>query len=579
MGVLMLGKMIRPIKKFKIFGFDVETYGNLNKFLMCSIVGNNLKKVFWNKSAVFDFFEKNSELFKDSFIMATNLQFDILALVSDTEYLKRFTPMFRKTNMICANLRLKNNNLLRFSDTMNYSPFSVEKLGSLIKVPKLKKPDFLGKYITDRDKMLELEAYNMNDSAITYLSGEFFQDSFNKMGAELKYTIASASMDLFTRKYISMVYYSPEKRKIKLLLNALRGGRCECVKRGAVKNLKFYDVNSLYPFMMLNEYPEPNKHYFKKRIEKNNIFDFEGVCKADITAPCYYFPYLPFKATDKNMFNKLVFPSGNFSGYYTFFELRKALDLGYGVKNLRNGVIYTKTFTPFKEFVLDLFKKRREYQKVGDNLEYVVKIMLNSLYGKWAQRIENDKTFIHADNISLKMLNDNPDFERIGQFFIFSNKSVKYPYFSNPIFSIYTAAYARDYLFSLVNKGLKDFYYCDTDSLMTKRDYNTGDNLGELKLSKNIKEGVIVRPKLYDDGEHIKAKGFHKLNKIGFNDLLNGRDIKIVKFMKFKEALRRHKGFNEKVLCSKTANLEDNKRYWREKFNPEILQDSSPLMI
>lgn len=578
----MMTEITEPIKRKNIFAFDIETYGDKNKFLMGSIYGYDVEAgitrpfVFWDKLEMLGHMRKRKDDFKDSFIFATNLEFDIFALVSDTEYIENISPLFRKSQLISAKLRIDGthkNNVLRFVDSMNYAPFGVEKLGKIIGINKLPHPRCLGKRPRDREEALELERYNINDSLITYKAACFFQDSFNYLGAEMKQTIAATGLNLFQRKFLDEPFMSPHKNYLDMMFQGYYGGRTEIFKRGLVKKLKYYDVNALYPFVMQREYPHPNKFYHKACIDKIDIVENEGICRVKMLSPCYYIPYLPYRIE-----HKLIFPSGRLDGWYTFFEIRKAIELGYNIEKLHDGIIYPKTFSPFKEYVNYLYKKRLEFQKENNPMETVAKLLSNSLYGKFGQKEIEDIKYVHENKVTKEMLDKN-EFEHIGEFFAIKSNKLRYARYVNPIFSMYTTAYARDHLYTLFSKSFKDIYYCDTDSLMTRKDYDTDDKLGSLKLVETMPEAVLVKPKFYLTPKGAKCKGVRRLDEKEFYNLLLTKSVSNIKFSKFKESLRRGLSYNEKIEVIKELDIEDNKRIWEGKFNIEEVQDSNSLYL
>ena len=80
---------------------------------------------------------------------------------------------------------------------------------------------------------------------------------------------------------------------------------------------KIYDVNSLYPFVMLNDMP---LNIDKKYSDMSNIKleDFFGFCEAEITSPSaadnIINPLLPYKHLGKT-----IFPFGSWKGTYCSF--------------------------------------------------------------------------------------------------------------------------------------------------------------------------------------------------------------------------------------------------------------------
>ncbi len=584
-------KPLKPMIRCKsLWGFDIETYSKKNKFLMGSIVGDyGIKKTFWDKHNFCDYLKKNYKLFSTGYIAATNLNFDILALLEGSELFKKMLPIIRNSNMLLVKIPMEkeykkkykkwyNHKSLNFIDTYSFLKVSVKKMGEILNLPKLKTPSFLGKIPNNLRQKNELVLYNKRDSEITYNFMKFLQKGFNDLGGNLRITVASSAMDLFKRRFLKQYFFQPELFKLNYLYKAYYGGRCEAIKRGRIKNLNYFDVNSLYPSVMVNEYPDPNSCIFSTRINMNTINNYEGVCLVKVEAPDLYIPYLPYRYINKSE-RKLLFPKGIFKGHYTFFELRKAIELGYRIIKFYDGILFTKKCRPFIDYVNVLYKLKRKYKKANDIRETVVKLMLNSLYGKFAQKIDSREVIIHASEVDLKMLQEEDDFFRSGEFFIFKKKWIRIPAYVNPIFSIYTTAYARNILYDYIKKCGKHAYYFDTDSLITNKDLGDSDRLGSMKKEFSIKEGIIVKPKMYLTDEYAKCKGVYHLSKDKFIELLATQKAHIRRFAKFKEANKRKLSFNQEITFDKNISLEDNKREWQELFNPDVLQDSKALII
>ena len=165
-------------------------------------------------------------------------------------------------------------------------------------------------------------------------------------------------------------------------------------------NVFYYDVNSLYPSVMRKEFPLSNsiKNIYYPNIY--NIKNYMGVSECEILAPKNINkPLLPFRTKDK-----LMFPIGKFTGVYNHNELQKALSLGYKIKPLKQ-IIYTKTWYPFKNFVDYFYEKRLECKKNNSNFEYIYKLILNSLYGKFAQKDVNTWRIIDTKSMNYEETN------------------------------------------------------------------------------------------------------------------------------------------------------------------------------
>jgi len=346
---------------------------------------------------------------------------------------------------------------------------------------------------------------------------------------------------------------------------------------------------------MINEYPDPNTCVYEKQGTLKLIKNFEGISKIKMYCPKMDYPLLPIRHS-----GKLIFPTGIIKGVYTHVEIRKALELGYKLLEIKETLYYKKTFYPFKEFVTDNYNKRLELKRKKDPNELVYKLLLNSLYGKFAQKNLTETVFFNKQFLSddeIETVRSNPDVlmsdDDNG---VITTKKVCNESFVLPILSSYTTAYARLKLYDYLVMGKA--YYCDTDSIITNETLPESDVLGAMKVEYDILEGVLVKPKMYylktklKDGtvkEVVKLKGVPKkliykdqkvvLNKEIFTTILKGETVHYIKFTKLKEGVRRSILPNSTMSMEKYITLTDNKRFWLNDFNMNTLQLSHPLEI
>jgi len=590
----------RSKKPHKIFGFDIETFGDMNDFYMGSVYSDDGIKVFYDKSEMKKFFLSKSIHRYKHMVVATNLMFDFFALF-DYEELEDFNFIFRGSELITCKKELKHlkdkqKRYIRFTDTFHFATkMSVKNLGRIIGVPKYDTPIFIGEipnddpYISMLDTKITysqkgyMELYNIRDSEITYKFTKFFENSLIGMGGELKPTIASISLNYFRLKYLNNKYRTPSHDENLLLYKGYYGGRTEAFKRGKIKNKYYYDFNSLYPSVMLNDYPDPNSLIKVNKSSLYYIENYDGVTNVRIRSPKNLkIPLLPLRLN-----NKLIFPLGEFISSYTHLELRKALSLGYEIINIYEGVYFTEKINIFKEFVTDNYNKRIRYKREGNPIQHTFKIILNSLYGKFGQKYDEkqDIHFINNFDFSNNNVSKYESVEVLKDFFVITKKlNDKPPSFSQPIWSIYVTAYGRLLMYETFEKiGFDNVFYCDTDSIFTDVKLEEGENLGQLKLEQFIKEGLIIKPKFYEIDGSVKAKGLKGFStRENLISLINDGTYKSFKFCKLKESLRRTEYFrvNQKIMVEKRINFNDNKRFWFDKdFNINELHDSIPLNI
>jgi len=590
-------RILKPTKykKFnkKIFGFDIETYGNKNKFYMGSIWNENPKFInfFYDKTEFINYFKR--KIFKNSIISASNLSFDFLGLFLDSDEIFNFNMLWRGSNLLYAKTYLRNkafnknykmtkSHKLLFLDTLNYAGLSVENLGKLINIPKLEKPKFLGKKPKNEEEEEILRNYNLTDSKISALSLKYLYDAFNFFGANAKDTIAQVSMSLYRNKYLKDYYIGHNVDDLDNHFEGYYGGNCQAYARGYIEDYNLYDINSLYPSVMINEYPNPNKQRITHKNTNFYIENYKGLSLIKINIPeNTTYPILPFRF-DK----KLLFPTGIIKGWYSHEEINKAVELGYTILKVYKTYYYIDNCEPYKDFVNDLYALRLKYRKEKNkSMAYIVKIILNSLYGKFGQKFRDRDNWIPLPD-SLEELNELNFFERKGNFIRIKKAFSKPSNFCFPIWALYTTSYARLKLFDYIFRC--NPLYVDTDSLITKKEFLDSDKLGKLKLEMIIKKGIIVKPKMYSlQGieknkfvDRVKIKGLgKKLSFYEFNKLMLNPKISYTKFVKFKESLRRNLVVNEIIEVFKNFSLEDNKRIWESKFNQNELQYSKPIIF
>lgn len=576
------------IHKKRFIGFDVETYGKDNKFYSGGLYWYDKKykkyifRYFIDKEIMAKFMLTRK--FRNMYIVATNLTFDFTVVFYDTPYWNKFRTLQRDGNILLASYDLNNKNgKIRFIDTSNYAPFvSVSNLGKIIGVDKLEQPKFLGKKPKNEDERLELQNYNMFDCKISFKFMEFFQDTINMLGGTLKLTIGSTSLSTYRMNYqkhslVKESYVVNDSSIKDFIFEGYYGGRTEVFKRGVIKDVHYYDVNSLYPFAMKNNFPMPTSAEIPKNPSLKNIIKYEGVSNCKVTSPKINKPFLPYRFD-----GKLMFPTGTFQGTWNHNELRKAYELGYKIVPIKQ-LIYTETFRPFDEFVDKLYALRTKYKNEKNPIEFVIKILMNSLYGKFGMKKIERYDIIDLDSMDweeVTKLAGSSEVEFIedtNKMIIRSTKKFDGIY-SFPIFASYVTSYARIHMYDFLKN--ENVVYSDTDSVIsTSKLNNCSELLGQMKHEGSYDKAIFVKPKFYSLGEdYIKIKGLSKANCKDFIRILNGETIIKEKFSKLKESVKRGKLPNRIIEVPKKYSLIDNKRIW-EHNNLDLISSSEPIEV
>lgn len=553
--------------------------------------------------------------FRNCIIWATNLHQDIYATFGLDYVNKNMSPLFNKGGfMIFATVYVKENvfdklfskkeyilsskddkklfHKITFGDTLNHFKASVEKLGEIMKIPKVAHPKCFLRTWQSYEEINEMLIYNINDSRISFAFIEWYQDELNSIGGNLKVTISSVAIDLYKRKFLKFEFITESEDRIKLVLKSFKGGRCSIHKRGefisskGYNNLACYDVNSMYPSIMANELlPDPNFSYDSKNVTIEEIQKYEGCCYAELFLDSSKeFPLLGVRQKTGT-----YYPYGTIKDHYCFCELRKALEEGYIINKLGEGVVYTKSVNVFGEFVNTLYNLRLDYKKNDDPRELIIKLILNSSFGKFGYNPFNKDTLTHVssmlpsdESLITKYHDENSDYLYIN--------NIKLQNYCIPIWACYITAIARIKIYNYVKSINFDFIYMDTDSIFTNQILENSLELGKLKKEYDIQRAIFVRSKLYcvikkDLKEIKKHKGLPR-QSFSYNDFrnmcMNKKSVGGIytQFTKVSTAIRnRGKEINQTFETPKELSLNDTRRDWRGQQFDLSIQESNPIFF
>jgi len=519
-----------------IIGFDTETYpdaDNTQRFLSFQAYCPELNINVFSRIA-----DELCNLFthrtRNAIMMAMNAEFDALVIAKQLWELGFETTFYHsKSRFLKLRITDRNRNTWRMFDLANLFPtLSLAKIGRIVGLRKMRPPEWLGRRRPKANEWTQLRRYALRDAEICYRAGRLL---LNKFGY-ISQSIASISLKEFKKTYRFLGINQRYARDInKQISRAYRGGRCESFVRGSVgQKIYYYDVNSMYPYVMAYRvYPTPTRPLNKKH---NVNLDNEGVALATIqqdfdTPPLgvkmemlSYTPSGRLKRT-----KKLMFVDGLITGWFTYPELRylELLEGGKIVK-IHEAFETNQAHSPFQEYILRLWKERQRYRQEKSPMQWITKYQMNTLYGKFGQRIEGN-IFRYAGRFIRKDLKPRISFT------------------SNLLWASYITAYGRIHIHNLMRK-FKNVLYCDTDSILTTehRKFN-GKKLGELKLEGEFNEALFLRAKFYalrGDYDKVVARGIFV--PIGFDELLmmiftNRLTLSKNWFIRLRSAMHRHK--------------------------------------
>jgi hypothetical protein len=582
----------------EFIGFDCETYSDKNIFRFATFYFDaNHKFTFSSKKEMINFLYNNKRSFQGKYIVATNLQFDLVALFFDTPEWNDLNIVWSKNKIIMASIKFPDSNKhgkIEFIDTLNFNLASVKELGEIINISKIKiDKKLFKKKVLNRNEFKLMVDYNINDCLISQQYMYHLQNTLNGLGGNLKITMPSSSLDLFRRKFMHTVFI---KERVVLndntieefILKGYYGGRCEAFAIGEFTNVNYYDANSLHPYsMLINDYPLPQSIKIGS-CSINEIINYMGISECIVECPeNMLIPILPFRKND----NKIIYPVGIFKGVWTHALLSYAIDNGYKILEVIKQYIYKDELPIFHDYINTLYNLRKKYKAEKNPEEVTIKLCMNSLYGKFAQKPSDIYEVIDANISDLEMnrrLRSKYEMELTanGKFFICTKKSNRYPKNSFPILSSYVTSHSQIFL----HKNMKNErpLYTDTDSIMTQNKLSNdliGLEIGQFKLEK-FGEVEIVSPKCYAFNKVPTVKGLSINKDIAGNDLtniekyfifknyINGDKILQTNFMKLKSALRSAKGYKPNEIVSKFKSRKifiSDKREYTENYSIPIL--------
>lgn len=456
-------------------------------------------------------------------IMSHNTAFDIPALQIFAFMEKNgyaLNNWFVNGMVSLFKFKFNKDNYVSIVDTANYFPISVRLMGKSLGLEKLD-IDF------ERATYDDLSVYCMRDVEIIMRFYVKFCEFLRKRGCGIGISLASTALRYFRTVFlednvICLLTSSSFKNKELLFY---RGGRTEVFNIGRIETRIYgLDVNSLYPFVMEREVPV--KYLFQLRAPTvSSILEYQNRGFGVFV-----------EATLENRENwlairspedkKLIFPLGTFRAYLTNCETSYAIEHGY-VTTIHRCYVF-EMGAVLKPYIENLYAEKERATREGDNGERtIIKLLMNSLYGKFAQKrketIEMDPSLYDIFDDGELYCHVSPSGHREygtlhkvgGSLFLCIKKDEMAQNSFSPIASEITAM-ARMHMWKLMKiAGLENVFYMDTDSLYVNEagylnlvPYIDEYLLGALKIEHEIEFMEIFGLKDYILGDDtVKRKG------------------------------------------------------------------------
>lgn len=397
-------------------------------------------------------------------------------------------------------------------DTLNWWRVPLKKIGEVVGIPKLDF-GFCHAALDDHDAYCRRDVEVIMAQCLSWW--EFLRE--HDMGGFAP-TLASQSMRSYRHRGMRhTILVDDDETALNLARQAYHGGRCEPFALGRHTGpFTCLDINSMYPAVMAaNVYPTVLRGVrndltlgeLAHAIERYALVACVEIDARRPVYPCY-------------RGERLVFPLGRFTTTLTTPELRYALEAG-DVLRVFSAAAYLAA-PIFSQWVRAMYALRVGLMEADDTVSaFFIKILMNSLYGKFGQRGYVFESDGHTDDLSARQWVEY-DAE--------TGKTTKHRQFgglvqswqnegesrdSHPAIAAHVTAYARMLLWSMMEQaGRENVYYVDTDSLIVN-DAGAGNlaalidphELGALKVERTAGTLRIWGPKDYALGDYKRTKG------------------------------------------------------------------------
>ncbi len=367
--------------------------------------------------------------------------------------------------------------------------------------------DFISKMEKELNKVLPVdETFDIYNASMT-ASSETMKRFIN---SEIKRVKERDGIDLQYANNKAKVVYKINKELWDSISSYYNGGMTYVnpdKKEKIIDKVIQYDVNSMYPGVMINQklpFGKPLK-INNSNIKNRNTFKFYKVqLLADVNIRRGYHPFLPFKNlmgtaehTKTIICSKYPFiylPEPLYKQFMKYYEVYENINVLSEVEFIfRSRII-------FKDYI-DNWEK---IKSKGGFYKVFAKIMMNGLYGKWAQKREMDgKTLVPYNKLVFEMselqLRNKP---RLGDFVLLPDTAESKNPFYIPIACAITG-YARSLLVEGIQNNKERFIYCDTDSIhLSGHEAAKGIEIDKSKFGAwavewKARRGIYVRAKRY----------------------------------------------------------------------------------
>jgi hypothetical protein len=389
--------------------------------------------------------------------------------------------------------------------------------------------------------ILELRDYNEQDCRILWTAIQNFEDRIWEWQGQLKMTQASTALELFRRRFLLRDIDTFESLN-EVAKDSYFASRVEVLNHECF-DANYYDINSSFPYAMMSPCPG-NYLGASRRLPDDGLY----VADVEFEIGETYFPPAPTRVG-----GRVFFPMGRWRSWLSNVDIELLQEEGHRLIKCYEAHRFAP-FTDLAEYVSTIYEKRKNSNDPFE--KQVLKILMNSLYGKFGESSEKTAMHFHPSEKQLDAweLGETEVHNLFpGCWLEYKKEKVEHAHVA---ISAHITALARRKIFEYMS-NCSTLHYCDTDGFSTNDELGvTGNELGQLKFEKRIGHGNFVAPKVYRLDDKVKAKGFSlsrdKDKAIQqFEALKAGENIVITRMTRLRELYRNQETKPKEALIKK----------------------------
>ena len=502
---------------------------------------NCIKKMLYHISMI-EFFADEVQIFAHNGGAFDNIY---VKAIKGVELISEF-----KSGISIKQIELKYNNMkFLFKDSCAYMQAPLKDCSKYFKIDQHKQDfDIVNKSHEWFQTNEEWEGYLIQDVLVLGMVCYKFEECLLELGESMTLTcgIASVAWRIKSKTCFGLTRTKIFKNPVteRFVRDSCYGGRLLHYKKRFEKNktlingktsrgLVSLDGNSLYPSAMYKgRYPVGEARIMTEKqcnttILRKFLFEQDILFIAEVELDTHNarYPLLPYKTEENN----LIYRAGKITGVYNSVDLKEALNDGYELKKVIRGLYWNESSRIYDNCIEFMYNQRLKLKKEGNGMEYVIKIIVNSMYGKNLEMIDSETIF--SNEVELKDKISTSELLKNGQYQ--HNVKLLNPIYRKPLhLGSFILAYARKIMNNFIREiGVENVFYSDTDSIyvpieaVEKSTIVMNDDICGVK--NDYGDGMIIEEAIFLDLKRYYL-GFNKPDKKGnsFKCKFNGINFK-----------------------------------------------------